>query len=284
MHNIKLEIKEEPSALDDEQPRPGAEQDATSSYNATLKDENTSPAAPHVAFRSLVSRFRLPPPAAAAQPPKRKRSPSPPTSTTTTATTTTKHPIPKPVADLLAPNLRIVFIGFNPGTRSAATGHHYAHGGNYFWKCLSESGLTGGEIVTYNDDVRCVDAFSFGFTNIISRCTPSSTSLGAAEYATGAVTLGEILEEYTPLVACFVGFAVWEAFRAFMLKREGRKVAKEKTKAGLQAEMYGGTKLFVMPSTSGRVVGWTKEARVQVFVDLKKVVDDIEAGRHETPC
>ncbi|KAJ3170785.1 hypothetical protein HDU88_008688 [Geranomyces variabilis] len=240
-------------------PLPPAAPDATTNLTA-------APA--HVAFRSLVSRFAFTAPQSP-RPAKRKRTPSPPR--------TRKDPS-KPVADLLAPNLRILFIGFNPGTRSAATGHHYAHGGNLFWKCMSESGLTGGEVVTYEDDERCVKDFSFGFTNIISRSTPSSSDLSAAEYAAGCLPLCKILDECTPRIACFVGIAVWEAFRAFMLRQEGKKVVKEKTEVGLQPRAYGTTKLFVVPSTSGRVVGWTRDARVKLFADLKKILDDLEAA------
>ncbi|KAJ3175879.1 hypothetical protein HDU87_005708 [Geranomyces variabilis] len=228
----------------------------------------TAAAPAHVAFRSLVSRFAFVEP----QSPrvaKRNRTPSPPRAR--------KDPS-KPVADLLAPDLRILFIGFNPGTRSAATGHHYAHGGNFFWKCLSESGLAGGEVLSYEDDERCVKEFSFGFTNIVSRSTPSSVDLSAAEYAAGCLPLCKILDECTPRVACFVGIAVWEAFRAYMLKQEGKKVVKGKVEVGLQPFAYGDTKLFVVPSTSGRVVGWTKDARVKLFADLKKVLDDLEAA------
>lgn len=44
--------------------------------------------------------------------------------------------------DLLAPNLRVVFVGTAASSRSAELGHYYAGPGNRFWRTLHELGLT----------------------------------------------------------------------------------------------------------------------------------------------
>ena len=44
--------------------------------------------------------------------------------------------------DLLAPNLRVIFVGTAAGRVSAASGFYYAHPGNRFWPTLHEIGLT----------------------------------------------------------------------------------------------------------------------------------------------
>ena len=46
------------------------------------------------------------------------------------------------VPDLLAPALRVLFVGINPGRRSAAARAHFANPRNDFWRLLHESGLT----------------------------------------------------------------------------------------------------------------------------------------------
>ena len=43
--------------------------------------------------------------------------------------------------DYLKRGLDVVFVGFNPGERSAHIGHYYAGRGNQFWNFLYESGL-----------------------------------------------------------------------------------------------------------------------------------------------
>jgi TDG/mug DNA glycosylase family protein len=46
------------------------------------------------------------------------------------------------LADLLATDLRVVFVGTAAGRRSAALGHYYAGRGNRFWRTLFDIGLT----------------------------------------------------------------------------------------------------------------------------------------------
>ena len=43
--------------------------------------------------------------------------------------------------DRITPDVRVLFVGINPGVRSAVTGHHFAGFSNRFWKLLFESGL-----------------------------------------------------------------------------------------------------------------------------------------------
>ena len=53
------------------------------------------------------------------------------------------RPSLNPVPDIIADGLLILFVGYNPGLRSAAVGHHFAGGSNRFWKLLHDSGCAG---------------------------------------------------------------------------------------------------------------------------------------------
>ena len=44
--------------------------------------------------------------------------------------------------DLLADNLRVIFVGTAAGLRSSERGHYYAGPGNRFWSAIHETGLT----------------------------------------------------------------------------------------------------------------------------------------------
>ena len=46
------------------------------------------------------------------------------------------------VEDILAPGLRVVFCGINPGLSSAGTGFPFAHPANRFWKVIYQAGFT----------------------------------------------------------------------------------------------------------------------------------------------
>ena len=78
----------------------------------------------------------------------------------------------------------MLFVGINPGIRSATIGHHFAGYSNRFWKLLFESGLVSEPIGT-EDDNRLPE-WGFGITNLVARPTPGIDTLRPAEYVTGA--------------------------------------------------------------------------------------------------
>src|ERR1700704_3501570 len=85
--------------------------------------------------------------------------------------------------DLLRPGVQVLFVGINPGVRSALTGHHFAGFSNRFWKLLFESGLVP-ERVGYADDDRLPE-WELGITNLVPRPTPGVNDLAPAEYVAG---------------------------------------------------------------------------------------------------
>lgn len=50
------------------------------------------------------------------------------------------------LADLLAPDLRVVFVGTSASATSATRGHYYAMSTNRFWELLDATGLTDGAV------------------------------------------------------------------------------------------------------------------------------------------
>src|SRR5258707_13791311 len=81
--------------------------------------------------------------------------------------------------DRIGRDVRILFVGINPGVRSAITGHHFAGYSNRFWKLLSDSMLTPGPM-NYKDDVR-LPAWKLGITNLVARPSPGINNLRPAE-------------------------------------------------------------------------------------------------------
>src|SRR5215510_6919611 len=89
--------------------------------------------------------------------------------------------------DRIQRGMRVLFVGINPGVRSAAIGHHFAGYSNRFWPLLRDSGLTP-ELLKAEEDDRLVE-WGFGITNLIPRCTPGIDTLKPAEYVTGLAAL-----------------------------------------------------------------------------------------------
>src|SRR4026207_97732 len=90
--------------------------------------------------------------------------------------------------DRIERDLRILFVGINPGVRSAEIGHHFAGYSNRFWKLLWESGLVA-EPITFEHDDRLPE-FGFGITNLIARPSPGINDLSPSEYGEGWQPLG----------------------------------------------------------------------------------------------
>ena len=140
------------------------------------------------------------------------------------------------VPDILAPGLRAVFVGINPGRRSAAAGCHFANPRNDFWRLLADAGLTPRQLDP--SEQWSMLELGYGLTNAAYRTTRGSGDLRRGDFAGAAERLARIASELEPAVLAFVGKAAYEgAFR-------------ERPKLGLQERRLGGTRLFVLPSTS----------------------------------
>jgi len=144
----------------------------------------------------------------------------------------------KPVPDVVAPGLDILFCGINPSLLSAARGHHFARPGNRFWPALHLAGLTPRRLTP--DEDRELLEFGLGVTNVVARPTRTAAELGAAELREGAVALAELVSRYRPRVLAVLGVTAWRT--AF---------DRPKATIGLQPERVGGAETWVAPNPSG---------------------------------
>ena len=164
-----------------------------------------------------------------------------------------------PLRDRIRPGVRVLFVGINPGVRSALTGHHFAGFSNRFWKLLSDSRLVP-EPVTYMDDDR-LPGWGFGITNVIPRATPGIDTLERAEYVAGSTRLRRKIRRYQPGVVALVGVTV---FRALFPDRRGAVTL------GLQQERIGESAVFVLPNPSGRNANYSYAEMLRAFRSLKR--------------
>ena len=164
-----------------------------------------------------------------------------------------------PLRDRIKPGVRVLFVGINPGIRSAETGHHFAGYSNRFWKLLFESGLVP-DRVTYEDDDR-LPSFGFGITNICARATPGIDTLLPAEYLIGRAKLRRKILRYKPRVVAMVGVTV---FRAMFPQHKGPVTP------GPQQQRIGNSAVFVLPNPSGRNANFSYAEMLSAFRGLKK--------------
>ena len=164
--------------------------------------------------------------------------------------------------DIIDYNLRVLFIGFNPGLKSAEVGHHYAGSSNNFWKLLYESSLTPYKLKPEQDFELL--KMGYGSTNIIKRPTRSASELVLAEFREGSIVLKNLLEKFQPVFACYVGIGVYKML-----------TGSKNIKSGLQnGSVINGIFDYVCSSPSGLNRIPYKE-QLECFIGLKNLASDL---------
>jgi TDG/mug DNA glycosylase family protein len=169
-------------------------------------------------------------------------------------------PTASAVPDVLAPGLRCVFCGINPGRRSAAAGAHFANPRNDFWRLLADSGLTPRRLDP--EEQRELPTLGFGLTNAAYRTTKGSGDLRRGDFAGAAERLERLAVDLRPGAIAFVGKAAYQG--AFGLAR---------SELGLQERVLGETRLFVLPSTSPANAAVPYAERLRWFRKLARLLE-----------
>jgi TDG/mug DNA glycosylase family protein len=162
--------------------------------------------------------------------------------------------------DRIGPGIRVLFVGINPGVRSATIGHHFAGYSNRFWKLLYDARLVP-ELLRAEDDDRLPE-FGYGITNLVPRPTPGIDTLRPAEYLAGLATLKRKVRRWKPEVVAFVGVTL---FRAVFSIPPRRSIS-----LGLQkGEWFEGARVFVLPNPSGRNANFSYREMLDAFNRLR---------------
>ena len=171
--------------------------------------------------------------------------------------------------DCIKPGVRVLFVGINPGVRSAITGHHFAGYSNRFWKLLHDSGLVP-EPITYRDDCRLPD-WGFGITNLIARPSPGIDSLSRQEYVDGWQTLSAKVQRYRPEFLALVGVTLYRTVLPLIDPKPPRSSVRSPV-LGAQPQVVHGARLFVLPNPSGRNANYSYAEMLDAFRRLKRAL------------
>ena len=174
----------------------------------------------------------------------------------------------KTVGDVIAPGLRVLFCGINPGLYTAAVGHHFARPGNRFWKALHGSGFTG-RLVSPLEDATMLE-WNLGLTNLVGRSTATAAELTADEIRRGAKRLGERLAPLRPRFVAVLGIG---AYRTGFGRRDAA--------LGPQDEALGEARLWVLPNPSGLNAHHQLDDLVERFRSLRDALSPARRARPE---
>jgi len=170
--------------------------------------------------------------------------------------------------DRIKPNLRVLFVGINPGVRSAMTGHHFAGFSNRFWKLLYDSRLVP-EPINHERDDRLTE-WGLGLTNLIARPSPGINDLRPAEYVDGWKVLDAKIRRYRPDVLALVGVTLYRSILPLISKR----VADPRPNViGPQRLSIHGARVFVLPNPSGRNANFSYSEMLDAFARLRRFTE-----------
>lgn len=159
------------------------------------------------------------------------------------------------VADLVGPDLRVLFCGINPGTLSGDLGLHFARPGNRFWKLLHAGGFT--ETVLAPAEQRTLPARGIGITNLVARVTAAASEISSAELREGATQLESKVDVLRPRCVAVLGL---QAYRT-AFHRPGATI-------GQQPELLGRSLLWLLPNPSGLQARYQMPEMSEMFRSL----------------
>ncbi len=163
----------------------------------------------------------------------------------------------KRVPNVIAPHLRVLFCGINPGLYSGAVGHHFARPGNRFWKALHQAGFTD-RLLSPFEERRLLER-GLGITNLVNSATASADELDTEDIRRGARRLLSTTRRYRPRIVAILGLGAYRI--AF-----GDRTAS----IGPRDERVGGARVWVLPNPSGRTAGYQLDALVRAFRRLRR--------------
>jgi TDG/mug DNA glycosylase family protein len=166
---------------------------------------------------------------------------------------------------IVAPGLRVLFVGVNPSLRSAEVGHHFARPGNRFWPTLDAAGFTPRRLRP-EEDAELL-AYGIGVTNIAPRPTRAADELSREELRAGAAELEATVRRFAPGLVAIVGLTAYRT--AFERPRAAM---------GLQAERIGGRPVWVLPNPSGLNAHYKPADFARLYAQARAYADEQRAA------
>ena len=175
------------------------------------------------------------------------------------------------VPDVVAPGLRVLFCGINPGLYSGAVGHHFARPGNRLWPALFLSGFTNRRLSAFEEEELL--SLGLGITNFVARATATADEISKHELVDGKRALRRKVHRLRPRVVAFLGLGAYRV--AFSAPR---------AVVGEQPERIGDTRLWLLPNPSGLNAHYQVDALAAVFAELRRAVEPPPSGQNMSLC
>lgn len=163
----------------------------------------------------------------------------------------------KTVPDVIAPGLKVLFCGINPGLYSGAVGHHFARPGNRFWPALQAAGFSE-RLLSPFEEQRLLE-WGYGITNLVDGATATADELTSAELVSGACRLERKVRRHRPAYLALLGLTAYRT--AFQCKGAA---------LGLQPHRLGGSLVWILPNPSGLNAHYQLPDLARLFAELRR--------------
>jgi TDG/mug DNA glycosylase family protein len=165
------------------------------------------------------------------------------------------------IPDLIAPGLRVLFCGINPGLYSAAARYHFARPGNRFWPALHLAGFTP-RLLEPQDREELIES-GYGITSLVRRATARASDLEPAELVAGRQRLTRTIRTYRPQWIAVLGVGAYRT--AF---------ADPRATIGPQPHAVEGARAWILPSPSGANGSYPLVALVRQLRAFRNAVNE----------
>jgi len=166
------------------------------------------------------------------------------------------------VPDVIGPDLKVLFVGINPGLYSAKIGHHFGRPGNRFWPALHLGGFTPRLFSPYEDQELL--KLGLGISNFVERESARADQLTVEEIKAGFEDLKLKIERYKPKVVAFLGIGSYRI-----------ATGDPKARLGLQGDIIGMSRIWVLPNPSGLNAHFQIKDWERLFKELKQFSDNL---------
>lgn len=167
------------------------------------------------------------------------------------------------VPDVIGEELNVLFVGVNPGLRSAAVRHHFAHPSSRFWKAVHLGGFTP-RVLLAEEEAELLQ-WGVGLTNLVHRPTATARELSDHELQAGALELTRKVRWYRPEWVATLGLVAYRV--AFSQQAAG---------LGRQPGLICGSRIWVLPGPTGRNAHYPIPRLVEEFRRFRQAARSLE--------
>jgi len=159
-------------------------------------------------------------------------------------------------SDILARDLDVIFCGLNPALSAAVAGHNFSNGTNRFWMVLHLAGFT--DVRLQPQDERRLLEYRCGITAVVRRPTKRASEVSPEEFRQARLGFEAKMRHYAPRSIAFLGKRAFSAM-----------IGRPDVDWGRLPTEFAGTMAWLLPNPSGLNRGFTRDALVSAYEELR---------------